>query len=176
MLKVTKLTNRIVLISACLAGVECNYKGKASSAWQKGLRSFFVRARKNGVLFIPICPEQQGGLPTPRDPSELQGSAAQILAGQNKIISIEGKDVSDNFIKGAKQAKHIAEIYSGEFAILKSKSPSCGSSQVYDGTFTGKLIDGRGITTEVLLSSGLKIFSEKLVLSDPDLVLAKLSL
>ncbi|MGM0599793.1 MAG: DUF523 domain-containing protein [Candidatus Rifleibacteriota bacterium] len=170
-----QVSNKIVLISACLAGVECNYKAKASSAWQKGLQSFFRQACQNGILFVPICPEQLGGLPTPRDPSELQGSAKQILAGQEKIISNKGKDVSNNFIKGAMQAAHFAKLYSARFAILKSKSPSCGSSQVYDGTFSGQLIDGRGITSEVLLANGLKIFNEKVVLTDSEAILSRIA-
>lgn len=168
----TKAINEIILISACLAGVECNYKGEASSAWQRGLQSFLNRAFQKGILLVPICPEQLGGLPTPRNPSELQGSAVEILAGEKKVLSNQGKDVSKNFIKGAMQAAHIAHCYAAKAAILKSKSPSCGSSKVYDGSFSGKLIEGRGITTEILLADDLKVFNEKVVLADPDAIFA----
>ena len=101
-------------------------------------------------IIIPICPEQQGGLPTPRIPSELLNKAEDIEQGKGKIVSKEGYDVTANFIKGAEEIVRIARLYGVQQAVLKSKSPSCGIKSVYDGTFSSVLIDGQGYTAHLL--------------------------
>ena len=150
-----------ILISSCLLGVECNYAGKTSSAWLKGFSDLIKQQIADGVQFIPVCPEQLGGMNTPRRPSELQGPALDILSGKAKITSNSGEDVTRNFVVGAEQALHVAKLFDVDMAVLKSKSPSCGSRQVYDGTFSGVLVDGRGIAACLLAKNGVKILNEK---------------
>ena len=104
-----------------------------------------------------VCPEQLGVLSTPRVPSEIISNDLGI----RKVISKEGIDVTENFIKGADEALKISRIYNCTEAILKEGSPSCGSKQIYDGSFSGVKIDGMGITADILKKEGLKILSEK---------------
>lgn len=101
---------------------------------------------------IPVCPEQLGGLSTPRSPCETKG---------NKVVSINGENRTQEFNKGAKEALAIAKAFDCKVAILKSKSPSCGSNLIYDGTFSHKLKKGDGITTKLFKKNGIKIISEK---------------
>ena len=100
---------------------------------------------------IPVCPEIMGGLPTPRIPSEING---------NEVITRGGKNVTKQYQKGAEEALKIAKLYNCQTAILKEKSPSCGCGKIYDGTFTGTLIDGDGITARLLKEHGIKITGE----------------
>lgn len=133
------------ICSACLLGVKCRYdnKGKANEK--------ILELSKREVL-IPICPEQLGGLPTPREAAEQMGK---------KIITKSGEDVTDSFKKGAKEVLKIAKLYGIKEAILKQKSPSCGCGQVYDGGFSGKIIKGNGITASLLEKNGIKIMTEE---------------
>jgi uncharacterized protein YbbK (DUF523 family) len=156
--------NKVVLISSCLLGVNCNYKGEASSAWQEGLDVFIARAVADGWFFLPVCPEQLGGLPSPRIPAELEASADKVFSGNGRIVNKSGQDVTDNFIKGAREALRLAEVYQAPYAILKSKSPSCGVHQVYDGSFAGRLIAGRGLTAELFAKAGIGLVDEKEIL------------
>ena len=146
------------MMSACLLGVNCNYKGGCSYDFTKDNR--FWANLKSKYNIIPICPEQQGGLPTPRIPSELLNRAEEIEQGKGRIISKEGVDVTHNFVKGAEEILRIARLYSVQFAVLKSKSPSCGVKSVYDGTFKGVLIDGKGYTAYLLNKSNIRLFDE----------------
>jgi uncharacterized protein YbbK (DUF523 family) len=139
------------LISACLAGVNCKYNdGNNESELIKE-----IMREKECVL---VCPEELGMLPTPRPPAE-------IIKG--KVIDKTGKDVTDNFVNGAEKALEIAEKKSAklgqkiELAILKANSPSCGCGKVYDGTFSGVLIDGDGIFAALLKRKGIPIITEK---------------
>ena len=141
------------LVSACLCGVNCKYNG--SNNYNKICDDLF----KSGKAIL-ICPEQLGGLPTPRVPSELRNSAKEILNGNGEILTKDGRDVTEEFLKGAIEVKEIAKKLNIEGAILKEGSPSCGVNYVYDGTFTGNKINGRGITAEILLQSGIKVISE----------------
>lgn len=101
---------------------------------------------------IPICPEIMGGLPTPRLAAEAKG---------NRVINIEGQDVTKNFQKGAEETLFLAKKYDVKKALLKARSPSCGNGKVYDGTFTKTLIDGDGITTKILKENGIEIITIK---------------
>jgi len=103
-------------------------------------------------LFVPLCPEQLGGLSTPRPPAEIIGE---------KVITINGIDVTENYLRGANEALYFAKIYNVKYAILKDGSPSCGSNYIYDGTFTGTKVAGMGITARLFRENGIKVFSER---------------
>ena len=143
------------ICSACLLGIKCRYDGK-SKANKK-----VVKLSKKEVL-IPVCPEQLGGLPTPRIYQEIQKcSGEKVLAGICKVKNKKGKDVTKEFIKGAWETIKIANLYGAKEFIGKSKSPSCGCGKIYDGSFSGKLIKGNGVTAALLKQKGIKIISEE---------------
>lgn len=101
---------------------------------------------------IPICPEIFGGLPTPRIPAEIQAD--------RRVLRKDGKDITDEYKKGAKEALRLAKLFDCKLAILKERSPSCGSGVIYDGSFTGNKINGDGITAELLKKEGIRIIGE----------------
>jgi len=129
------------IVSACLVGINCRWDGKNK------LNKKLLKLFKQGKL-IPVCPEQLGGLTTPRIPVE---------GGWKKLITKDGKDITKNFIKGAKETLKIAKQLGIKEAILKSKSPSCGFGEIYDGTFSGKTKKGNGVTADMLHKAGIKI-------------------
>jgi uncharacterized protein YbbK (DUF523 family) len=133
------------ICSACLLGIKCRYDGK-----NKRNEKILELAKKE--ILIPVCPEQLGGLPTPREPAEQKGK---------KVITKSGKDVTKNFKKGARQVLKIAKFLGIKEAILKQKSPSCGCGQIYDGSFSEKIIKGNGVTTALLKRNGIKVISEE---------------
>lgn len=133
------------LCSACLLGIECRYDGKSS------LREGIIELAKREVL-IPVCPEQLGGLPTPREAIELR---------DGKAITKSGKDITENLEKGARQVLKLAKLFGIKEAIMKQGSPSCGSGQIYDGTFSGRIIKGDGITTALLKKNGIRVTDEE---------------
>lgn len=132
------------LCSACLLGIKCRYDGKS-----KADRRLINLAKRE--ILIPVCPEQLGGRPTPRKIQEIKG---------NKVFTKSGKDVTNNFKKGAEETLNITRLFNIKEAIFKTKSPSCGSGQIYDGTFSGKLIKGDGVTTRLLKKNKIKIITE----------------
>jgi len=132
------------IVSACLAGIKCRWDGE-SKPCQK-----VVDLVKEGKA-IPVCPEQLGGLTTPRIPAEQRGK---------KVFTKDGKDVTSQFDRGAEETLKIARLSGCKEAILKSKSPSCGSGKVYDGTFSGNLIDGDGVTANLLKKNNIKVITE----------------
>lgn len=138
------------LVSACLAGINCRYDGKNSE------NKAIVDLVKQGKA-IPVCPEQLGGLPTPRVSCEIVIDEM----GDKKVVSKEKKDFTKHFIKGAEETLKIAKYTGIKKAILKSKSPSCGCGCIYDGTFSGKLIKGNGLTAELLIKNGIEVYTEK---------------
>ncbi|EQC43810.1 DUF523 domain-containing protein [Bacteriovorax sp. Seq25_V] len=131
------------IVSACLAGVECRYDCKSQE------RAEIIEIVERGEA-IPVCPEQLGGLPTPRTPAELI---------EKKIITRDGKDVTNKYNLGAEQALKIAKLSNATEALLKSKSPMCGCGKIYDGTFTGNLIEGDGVFTKLLKENGVIVKS-----------------
>ena len=135
----------VILVSACLLGVCCRYDGESKPCDE-------VIALRDGFTMIPICPEVDGGLPTPRTPSERVG---------DKVLMKDGRDVTKNYNDGAVEALEKAKLYGCTVAILKARSPSCGNGRVYDGSFTGKLVDGDGVTAELLKKNCIKVFSEE---------------
>lgn len=133
------------IVSACLAGINCRLDGTARPC-QK-----IINLVTQGEA-MPVCPEQLGGLSTPRPPTEQIG---------NKVVTKEGKDVTAAFKRGAQETLKLAKLINCEEAILKSKSPSCGCGQIYDGTFSGKLIEGDGILTALLKKNGISVKTEE---------------
>ena len=141
-----------VLVSACLLGKNCRYDG--NNSYEKLLDEL-------DIDWIPVCPEEQGGLGTPRHPSELQDRAGEIIKGTGKITSILGEDVTPQFIKGAMECLQLGKSNQVKTAILKSKSPSCGVDQVYDGSFSRKLQEGEGVFAYLCAQSGIKCISSE---------------
>lgn len=137
-----------VLISACLMGCNTRYAGDG-----KLLSNINELMTKYNL--IPICPEQLGGLATPREPSE-----QRVIDGRIRVINRLGEDVTAQFEKGAAEALHLAQLYGCRLAILKERSPSCGFGQIYDGTFSGHLKEGQGITASLLRDNGIEIIGE----------------
>lgn len=135
-----------ILVSACLLGIDCKYNGKNNK------NDKVIELLKDHEL-IPVCSEIMGGLTTPRTPSE-------IRKNKNEVITKDGKNVTKQYQKGAQETLKIAKLYNCKTAILKEKSPSCGCGKIYDGTFTGTLIDGDGITARLLKEYGIKITGE----------------
>ena len=135
-----------VLISACLLGVDCKYSGGNNSLDDEKLGRL-----KEKYDLIPVCPEAYGGLTTPRTPSERLG---------DKVVSKYGADVTEQFQKGAEAALFLAKLFDVKLAILKENSPSCGSGTIYDGTFTGTLMSGDGMTAELLKKHGIAVIGE----------------
>ncbi len=133
-----------ILISACLLGVGCRYDG-ASKAYP-GVERLMERYE-----LIPVCPEQMGGLPTPRDPAERQGE---------RVSTRSGKDVTEAYRRGAAEALRLAEAFSCTAAVLKERSPSCGKGEIYDGSFSRTLIPGSGVTAELLAHQGIRVLGE----------------
>lgn len=135
-----------ILISACLVGDKTKYDGHTNyNPLYKELLEFYE--------LVPFCPEVQGGLPTPRDPSEIQKNG--------RVISSKGKDVTNNFIDGAKLALNICQYLDIKIAVLKEGSPSCGVKEIADGSFKGKKIPGEGITTKLLRQNGITVINEE---------------
>jgi uncharacterized protein YbbK (DUF523 family) len=144
------------LISACLLGIKCAWDGTDNYR-----NANAVELLRDGTL-IPVCPEQLGGLETPRPPQEIQGGSGEdVLDGKCKVKNINGEDVSQEFIRGAEETLRIAKLFRVSQFIGKSKSPSCGCGQIYDGTFSNELIDGDGVTTALLKRNGVPVISEE---------------
>ncbi len=133
-----------LLISACLLGIPCRYDGKS-------VRAVDVGALREKYNLIPVCPEIYGGLSTPRTPSERQGE---------KTVMKDGKDVTENYLRGAKIAYDMCIEFDCKKALLKERSPSCGKGRIYDGTFSGTLTEGNGVTVEYLSERGIEVFGE----------------
>lgn len=111
---------------------------------------------------IPVCPEVFGGLTTPRTPNEIVGGDGDdVIDGEAKVITKDGEDVTEEFIKGARRALEIARIFNIKKAILKQRSPSCGNGKIYDGTFSGNLIEGDGVTAALFKRNGIEVISEE---------------
>lgn len=135
-----------IIVSACLLGKPCRYDGRA-----KPCDRIISLKERSDVEIIEICPEQLGGLPTPREPSEIRG---------DKVISRIGCDVTEPYERGAREALRIAHENGCTYAILKSLSPSCSPSGVYDGSFSGKVTSGTGITARLFRENGITVVSE----------------
>lgn len=133
-----------IVVSSCLLGVACRYCGGSCRYPQ-------IEKLKQRHQLIPVCPEIFGGLPTPRP-------AAEIVGG--KVVNKEGKDVTAAFQKGAEETWKLASFLEADCAILKKNSPSCGFGSIYDGSFTGTLVEGMGVTAQLLHEQGLPVYNE----------------
>jgi len=145
------------LVSACLLGRRCRYDGGHK-------RNEAVVALAKRQKLIPVCPEELGGLPIPRPPSEITGppeaGGADVLAGKARVVTRQGKDVTPYFLKGANEVLKIAQTHNAKKAIFKARSPSCGCGEIYDGTFSGRTRPGDGVTTALLKKHGIEVVSE----------------
>ena len=133
-----------LLVSACLLGTCCRYDG-ASKA-----HPLAERLAERHTL-VPVCPEQLGGLPTPRPPAERRG---------DWVVTGDGADVTEQYRRGAEEALRLCRQLGCGAAVLKERSPSCGRGEIYDGTFSGRLAAGDGVTASLLLDSGVPVYGE----------------
>lgn len=133
-----------LLVSACLLGTPCRYDGKSKADAR-------VQALVGKYEIVPVCPEQLGGLPTPRVPSERRGE---------RVVTAGGRDVTEAYRRGAEAALALCQQNGCEAAVLKEKSPSCGCGQIYDGTFSRRLIAGDGVTVELFKAHGIVVCGE----------------
>ena len=139
------MTDEKIIVSACLAGLRCRYDGETKPC-EKVVE--MVAAGKA----LPVCPEQLGGLPTPRVPAEMRGG---------RVVRQDGVDVTPEFVHGAQESLMLAQLVGATKAILKSRSPSCGSEAIYDGSFSGKLIPGDGVTAALFKANGIHVITEE---------------
>jgi len=141
-----KEEKRRLLISMCLLNVPCRYDGQ-----HRGLPPDTLRALARRWELIPVCPEQLGGLPTPRLPAERRGARGLLC---------DGRDVTEEYRRGAEAARDLARLLGADAALLKERSPSCGSGRVYDGSYTGTLIPGDGVAAGALKDAGVTVYGE----------------
>ncbi len=134
-----------ILVSACLLGINSRYCG--GGCFNKNIASLITSHD-----LIPVCPEQLGGLPTPREPDEIR---------EGRVFEKNGQDNTETFQKGAEETLRLVRLLNVDMAILKQNSPSCGSSMIYDGTFSGKKIPGSGITASLLIKNGIRVINEE---------------
>jgi uncharacterized protein YbbK (DUF523 family) len=146
-----------ILVSACLIGENVRYNGRVKvdeSSWLKGWK---LQGR-----LVPFCPEVAGGLPVPRPCSEISGHDGRtVLYGDSRVMNIKGKDVTQYFLAGAQKALELARLHNIKLAVLKDGSPSCGSTYIYDGSFSGIKKPGNGITTVLLEENSIRVFNER---------------
>ena len=135
----------MILISACLLGCACRYDGRSKA-------HPLVQELARRGLAVPVCPEQLGGLPTPRAPSEQR---------EGRVVSAAGADVTAQYRRGAEEALRLAALYGCTTAVLKERSPSCGSGQIYDGTFSRTLRPGDGLWARMLREAGFALYTEE---------------
>ena len=134
-----------ILVSACLLGVNCKYSD--GNNYNEKVIDYI-----KDYEVIPVCPELMGGLSTPRPPSEIVG---------DKVMNNIGVDVTNEYTKGAEETLKLAKLFNVKKALLKAKSPSCGKGKIYDGTFSGVLTEGNGVTAKLLKDNGIEVISEQ---------------
>lgn len=133
-----------LLVSACLLGTACRYDGASKE------HPLAEKLAKQHDL-VPVCPEQLGGLPTPRPPAERRGG---------RVVTRAGADVTEQYRRGAEEALRLCRLLGCGAAVLKERSPSCGCGEIYDGTFSGALVPGSGVTAELLSAHGVPVYGE----------------
>ena len=142
----------MLLVSACLLGINCKYSGE---------NNLNTKTTQQGSNIVPFCPEQLGGLSTPRPPAEIiGGDGKDVLQGHAKVITNTGKDVTENFVAGAQMSLKLAQLTKAKTAVLKANSPSCGVNCIYDGTFSHSKRCGDGVTAALLRQHGIKVITE----------------
>ncbi len=146
-----------LLISACLLGDPVRYDGRAKPLDHAGLAALLEQGR-----VVAFCPEVAGGLPVPRPAAEIvAGDGAAVIDGEARVRTRDGGDVTDFFLRGARQALQACRLHDIRVAVLTESSPSCGSGQIYDGSFTRSAIDGSGVTAALLRRHGIAVFSQQ---------------
>ena len=145
----------VYLVSACLLGMPVAYDGRG-----RLVSELLVLAARGCV--VPVCPEVAGGLPVPRPTAEIVGGSGEdVLDGRARVVTVAGEDVTEAYLRGAECALAAARRYGVRAAILKQRSPSCGSACIYDGTHEGKLVEGQGVTAALLRRHGVEVRSEE---------------
>ena len=135
-----------ILVSRCLLGEPCRYDGRSVPVPE------LEKLRQAGHVLIPVCPEVLGGLPTPRSPAERQPDG--------RVVNRAGEDVTAAYLEGAGRTLALALEAGCTLAVLKAKSPSCGCHEIYDGSFTGRLVPGQGVAARLLEESGIRVVDE----------------
>lgn len=144
-------TNQRKAISACMAGIPCRFDGQA-----KLTRAALELVERDEAILV--CPEEMGSLPTPRRPAEIVGGDGEdVLLGRAKVLTTDGEDVTAQYVAGAKKAADVVEDSKVNSALLKSKSPACGCSRIYDGSHSGTLVDGVGVFAAELKRRGIRV-------------------
>ena len=145
-----------LLVSACLLGNPVRYDGQSKTLSHAGLARLVEQDRVVG-----FCPEVAGGLPIPRPAAEISGAdGAAVIAGKASVTIRDGSDVTDCFLSGANQALATCHEHAIKVAVLTESSPSCGSSQIYDGSFTRSAVPGSGVTAAMLRQHGIAVFNQ----------------
>ncbi len=145
----------MILVSMCLVGIDCNYKGQSKP--NKRVIELIRRGKA-----IPVCPEQLGGLPTPRSGARiLSGNGEDVLNGKTKVITDAGEDVTENYLKGAEYTLKLCREYGITSVILKQGSPSCGKGKTQGGKTERFLTEGNGVTVALLKRNGISVYSEE---------------
>jgi uncharacterized protein YbbK (DUF523 family) len=145
-----------VLVSACLLGANVRYHGGHARLPHPVLQRWADEGR-----LVPACPEVAGGLSTPRPPAEVRWLSGEGESRSPVVTTNQGRDVSEAFTRGAEAALELARRFQIQVAVLKDGSPSCGSTVVFDGTFTGTKVEGEGVTAALLRANGIQVFSEQ---------------
>ena len=140
----------MIIVSKCLTGCPCRYDGRSKPDPE-------ITALVERGEAVAVCPEQLGGLPTPRVPSELTGTGEDVLNGLAKAVSRDGRDVTQEFVRGAYLALDEAMRVGADRAVLKARSPSCGMGEIYDGSFSGTVTNGNGVTAALFIKNGIKV-------------------
>ncbi|KUK13320.1 MAG: hypothetical protein PWQ16_1576 [bacterium] len=145
----------LLAVSACLLGIPCRYDGRAK------VNDEVLNLFLSGVEVLPFCPECWGGLGVPREPAEIVGGTGkEVWEGKAKVLTKSGKDLTSQFKLGAKRVLEVCEKLSVSLFVLKEKSPSCGISLIYDGSFTGRVKHGMGVLAYILKEKGYKLKNE----------------
>ena len=144
-----------VVVSACLAGIACTHEAQPKT------REWAIKLVAEGRAVL-VCPEVAGGLPIPRPAAEISGGdGADVIEGRARVLDENGRDVTDNYLAGARKASDAAKVAGARLAILKARSPSCGCAQIYDGSFAGRLKQGDGVTAAMLKRDGVEVVSDE---------------
>ena len=144
-----------LLVSRCLLGHRVRYDGGAHGPYD------LLQQWQNEGRLVPLCPEVAGGLPTPRPPAEIPGGqGGGVLEGRLPVLTDDGEDVTAAFVAGAEIALRLVQQHGLRVAVLKARSPSCGNSHNYDGSFSGTLVEGEGVTAALLRRHGVRVFNE----------------
>lgn len=140
---------KVIFVSACLVGINCKYNG--GNNYNEKLFNLVKEGKA-----IPICPEQLGGLKTPRNPAEIR-----IIDAKRYVITNQNEDVTLEYERGANEVLELAKKLNIKKAILQSRSPSCGTKKIYNGNFEKKLVNGNGVTAQILIENGIEVINSE---------------